>query len=57
MDVDWSVLIACVVVVCSLVGLVFGRLDAKDFITCVGLALSFLAGKQVGVRLGRSSQR
>jgi hypothetical protein len=27
-----------------------GRLDPKDFITCVGLVLSFLSGKTIGER-------
>jgi len=53
MSVDWSILISIVVVVCATVGLIAGRLDAKDFITCVGLVLSFLSGKAVGYRMGR----
>ena len=36
--------------VCAAVGLGIGRLDPKDFITCVGLVLSFLSGKAVGER-------
>jgi hypothetical protein len=50
MELSWSYLIGIVIVVCAAVGLGMGRLDPKDFITCVGLVLSFLSGKTVGER-------
>lgn len=53
MRLDWSVIIGSVIIVSALIGLVFGKIDAKDFITCVGLVLSFLSGKSVGYRMGR----
>jgi len=53
MDVDWSIAIGIVIVACATIGLATGRLDAKDFITCIGLVLSFLSGKTVGYRIGR----
>lgn len=48
MEIDWSILVGSVIVVCATVGLVLSCLDAKDFITCVSLVLSFLSGKAVG---------
>jgi len=46
-------LLCAIIVVCALVGLVLGKLDAKDFIACVGIVLSFLSGGVVGYVYGR----
>jgi hypothetical protein len=50
MWVDWHVAIGSVIILCATVGLVAGKLDAKDFLACVGLVLSFLSGKAIGIR-------
>jgi len=43
--VDWYIMVCSVIVVCATAGLVAGKIDAKDFVTCVGLVLSFLSGR------------
>jgi len=54
MDIDWSILLSVIIIICATVGLVSGKLDAKDFITCIGLVLSFLSGQAIErYRLGR----
>jgi len=52
-EINWNVLLCAIIVVCALVGLVLGKLDAKDFIACVGIVLSFLSGGVVGYVYGR----
>ena len=47
MEVNWSMLIGIVIVVCAAVSLVAGKLDAKDFIYIIGLVLSFLSGQAI----------
>jgi len=53
MLVDAYVLIGAVIVICATIGLVAGKLDAKDYIAVIGLVLSFLSGKIVGIREGK----
>jgi len=54
MDIDWSILLSVIIIICATIGLVAGKLDAKDFITCIGLVLSFLSGQAIErYRLGR----
>lgn len=50
-EVQWDVVLACVIVVAAAAGLIKGSLTAKDFITIIGMVLSFLAGKKVGYNL------
>ncbi|MEM2474803.1 MAG: hypothetical protein QW407_02665 [Thermofilaceae archaeon] len=47
-EVNWSVLLCTIIVVCASIGLITGKLDAKDFISCIGLVLSFLSGGVIG---------
>jgi len=54
---NWSVLIGIVIVVCATVGLVSGRLDAKDFVTCVACVLSFLSGGAVAIGYRMAGRR
>ena len=46
-EVDWSILMGAVIMVCAAAGLIAGKLDAKDFIYIVGLVLSFLSGQAI----------
>ena len=49
MGVEWSYAAGVVIVACACIALVLGRLEPKDFITCVGIVVSFWAGRAVGV--------
>ncbi|MEM4500573.1 MAG: hypothetical protein QW512_00385 [Thermofilaceae archaeon] len=52
-EINWSVLLCAIIVVCASVGLITGRLDDKDFISCIGLVLSFLSGGVIGYAYAR----
>jgi len=49
-EIQWDVILACVVVVVAGIGLIHGDLTAQDFIYVVGLVFSFLAGKKIGFK-------
>jgi multisubunit Na+/H+ antiporter MnhF subunit len=47
MEINWIYLIGIAIVICATIGLVAGKLDAKDFIYIIGLVLSFLSGSMI----------
>jgi type IV secretory pathway VirB2 component (pilin) len=47
MEISWIYLIGIAIVICATIGLVAGKLDAKDFIYIIGLVLSFLSGSMI----------
>jgi hypothetical protein len=56
MEVSWIYLIGIAIVICATIGLVAGKLDAKDFIYIVGLVLSFLSGGVIGYKMRKKGE-
>ena len=50
---DLKYILAIAIIVVAGVALCLGRIDAKDFISIVGIVISYLSGYYAGYRLGR----